>query len=70
MGRKFLKILSLQEYAKKKRRNRVELLEHESCYYCEFYRKENEVCIGGGNIKNLKTISYCPISRKTLKQIH
>ncbi len=70
MGRKFIKILSLQEYAKKKRKDRVEFLEYETCNNCEFYRKENDVCLGNGNISGLKNISYCPISKKALNKVH
>jgi|GEM_PF-3188879 len=70
MGRKVLKILSLQEYGKKKRKKRVEFLDYEACCFCEFYRKENKVCLGGNKITKLKNISFCPISKKFIKQLH
>lgn len=70
MSRKFLKILSLQEYAKRKKKDRVEFMGYEACCYCEFFRKESEVCLAGGKITRLNNISCCPISKKILKQIH
>ncbi len=70
MEKKFVKIPSLQEYARKKRKERVEFMDYESCHYCEFYRKENEVCLAGGNIARLKDISFCPVSKRVLNQAH
>ncbi len=67
MKRKIKKIVSLQEYAKKRRKERVEYLDYEDCYFCEFYRPENEVCLAGNNIIKLKHISYCPITNRKIE---
>lgn len=67
MKRKIKKILSLQEYAGKRRKERVEILDYENCLYCEFFRKENEVCLGGNSIIKLKHISYCPITNRKIE---
>jgi hypothetical protein len=68
MKRKISRILSLQEYAKKRRKERVGYLESDECAFCEFFRKESQVCLGGGGIVRLNLISQCPITRKYLKQ--
>lgn len=67
MKRKVKKILSLQEYAKKRRTERIEFFNSEDCDLCELYRKENEVCIAGNNIIKLKSIYYCPITNRKLE---
>lgn len=67
MSRRIKKILSLQEYAKKRRRERVVFLDSEDCSSCDFFRKESEVCLGADNIIKLKHISYCPITNKKIE---
>ena len=68
MNVRIKKIISLQEYAKKRRKQRVGFLDcEEDCRSCEFYRKESEVCLGGNNIIKLKHISYCPITNKKIE---
>ena len=67
MKRRIKKIISLQEYAKKRRKERIEFMDYDDCRVCEFYRKDNEVCVGSNNVIKLKHISYCPITNRKIE---
>lgn len=67
MKKRIRKILSLQEYAKKRRIERVEFFDCEDCNICEFFRQENDVCLAGNNIIKLKHLLYCPITNRKIE---
>lgn len=66
MRKKVSYIPTLQEYMKKRKRERAEFLELKSCLDCEYFRNESEVCLWGDSVRVLTTLKVCPITYRDL----
>jgi len=66
MKRKVTYIPTLQEYMKKRKKQRVEFLEIKSCLDCDYFRKDNDVCLWGNSVKVLTALEVCPITSRDL----
>jgi len=66
MRRKIRYIPTLQEYMKKRKRQQAKFLEINNCKDCDFFRKDNDVCLWGDNIKILTILKTCPITDRKL----
>jgi len=59
-----LYIPTLQEYAKKRKKDNLECSEILGCEDCEFCKNSLDACIWGENIRNISSLTSCPITRK------
>jgi hypothetical protein len=68
MKKKVIYIPTLQEYMKKRKKERVDFLEIRNCNDCDYYRDDLNVCLCNDNIKTLSGLKTCPITSRDLKQ--
>ncbi|MDD3012176.1 MAG: hypothetical protein PHC34_00545 [Candidatus Gastranaerophilales bacterium] len=65
MKQKVRYIPTLQDYMKKRKKERTEFLDL-NCMDCDYYRKGLEVCLWADNVKMLSMLKTCPVTYRVL----
>ncbi len=66
MKKRLAYIPTLQEYAKKRKRLRDEIIEISACSECDYFRKDIGVCLWNDCIRDLSNLQTCPINNRDL----
>lgn len=67
MKKKITYIPTLQEYMRKRKKQRIESLELENCKDCDYYREDSNVCLWEDGLRKLMDLKVCPITNRDLK---
>ena len=67
MAKKVRYIPTLQDYVKKRKRERAYFLELKSCLECDYYRRDTEVCLWGDTVRGITTLKTCPVTFRDLE---
>lgn len=66
MTKRVTYIPTLQEYMRKRRKQRTELQDLKTCKECDYYRNDSDVCLWGDNVRVLTALKTCPITFREL----